>query len=302
MHKVILGEIKVRYPELYYPIMKILENGPKKGYIIVNRIKFEMGEKFPKNEKKAYTKAFTRLLEDKIIDIVSFDGNRSQNIDCKDFTYTLIKTQPSDILKIIKSSYNNPDKKKELQKLFIKRVKESQIKLRRYWREILLNNNNKELSEEEIDFIEVEGQLEYDILSQEIKPREIIIEGLKLNPLISFPDENKTKKKLHVMTFEKKYLEKFFPKNNPRTIILDKKFFRKELGKIDFLKEFNLYEPRKRSLEEINSLFEEVMVNLNLKNKVLKDQIRQQLAFALSEDPKADQYLYEVIITLTECQ
>lgn len=315
MHKVILGEIKVRYPELYYPIIKILENGPKKGDSIINLIKSKIGEEFPKNEKKGYTKAFTRLLEDKKIDIVSFDGKRSQNIDCKDFTYTLIKTKPSDILKIIKSSSKNQDKKKELQKLFIQRVKKSQIKFMRNWRELLLSSGKIDLSKE-AEFIEVTGKLEYDILSQEIKTHQIKVEGGTLTPLIYFPakkvrikgfgleitiPKKREFEELHVMTFEKEHLEKFFTKNTPRTIVLDKKFFKKELSEIDFLKEFNLYEPRKRSLEEISSLFEEVMVNLNLKNKVLKDQARQQLALALSEDPKADQYLYEVI-TLTQDQ
>ena len=290
----------MRYPDLYDKIINELENGSKKGDEIIKLVKLEMGEEFPKNEKKAYTKAFTRLLEDEKIDILKFSGKRSQNIDCLDFSYTLIKTEPKEILNLIEDSQYDPERQKELEILFCKRICDTQHKFKRNWKTLIFKAKEEKLDGKKINCSKINTILIYDIYNNEITNYPVL--GTETAPptrLLSFNEKKiKLAKEYKTWKYPEKCLKKFVTPN--KTIITECSFFKQDIDKIHLLKAFNIYPPKIRNLDEIKSLFQKALMYLNFRDENLKNEFKESLAFALSEDPKADPYLYEVIMKLTK--
>lgn len=292
----------MRYPDLYFRIINNLKNGPKKGDELIKSIKLEMekeGKEFPKNEKKAYTKAFTRLLEDEKIDILKFSGKRSQNIDCLDFSYTLIKTEPKEILKLIEDSQYAPERQKELEILFYKRISDTQYKFKRNWKTLICKAKEEKLDEKKINCSKLNNILIYDIYNNEITNYSFSEETAPPTRLLSFNEKKiKLAKEYKTWKYPETCLKKFVTPN--KTIITECSFFKQDIDKIHLLKAFNIYPPKIRKPDEIKSLFQKSLMYLNLRNENLKNEFKEGLAFALSEDQKADPYLYEVIMKLTK--
>jgi hypothetical protein len=291
-----------QFPKLYHEVIKELQEGPLYGEIIIERMEKRLGEeKYPKHGKKAYTKAFTRLLKDKRIQIDDYVGEPDQSLDAKDFKYNLIRNNPSDISILINNMEMDVKAKNTLKSCFNIRIKQMKEKVV-YWGQLLESSEERCLTQEELEFLESGRHFEYNLNKQIFRKRDYRIEdGKRYSILFSFVDDKqkaflkKKYKNARIYFFDPKLVgEVSFRKNPNDSVILDKNFFKSVVTPERLFKEYGIYPPFSE-LDDTDILFEKILTHIITQPEKYKHSLFEDLAWALSDEKDADKYLNQII-------
>ena len=180
-----------RLPMLYHDVLKELEEGPLSGEEILIRIEKRLNKKFIDNKKKVYTKAFTRLLTDKKIQIDSYVGGNKQSIDVKLFVYSKIYKTPSELSFYLKKIEKDANAKKMIKSRFLIRIEEIKNRIH-YLNKNLIYNEERCLTQEELEFLESGCVFEYNLNKQIFKKRDYkVVQGRKQRIVLSFVKDKK---------------------------------------------------------------------------------------------------------------
>ncbi len=293
-----------QFPKLYHEVIKELQEGPLYGEIIIERMEKRLGEeKYPKHGKKAYTKAFTRLLKDKRIQIDDYVGEPDQSLDAKDFKYSLIRSSPSEISILINNMEMDVKAKNTLKSCFNIRIKQMKEKVV-YWGQLLDSCEEKYLTPEELEFLESGGLFEYNLNKQIFRKRDYqIVDGKRYPILFSFVDDKSSLKEIYkdakVYLFDPELVgEVSFRKNPNDSVILDKNFFKSVVTPERLFKEYGIYPPFSE-LDDTDILFEKILSHIITLPEKYKHSLFEDLAWALSDEKDADKYLNQIIEQVT---
>ncbi|HEX3013110.1 MAG TPA: hypothetical protein VHO92_02395, partial [Methanobacterium sp.] len=298
-------------------IKKELKNGAQSGKEIKEAYWKDSTTINPKDHNKSFSAAFDKLLKDKIIYIVGYDGGegRNQNITYGNLVYGILKTEILEIRQLIREldTENAKEAYDELIKHFNDKVHFIENENMYKWRSLISEVESRKPTDEEILFYEAsieagkkldkirekdpEDALENSILHY-YRAIEEKIDELRpiLTQIIAKHEE------INVMVVDSPIKSPDYEENRypvPQTLIGKKYSFDAETPKEVLLNKIDCYEPIRRDADEIKTIFDNVISYIN-SNPNMKDKLIEDLALGLSKQDESDITLNELVYKATD--